>query len=75
VISLRETGDAGERVQRHAGPVRTRFGLSAAISARFFYGFAGVRHVLQDDRSRNQTIAMVSDLGIALLLAAFVAST
>lgn len=49
------------------------FVLPVAISAGVFYGVAGVRHVLQHGRSRNETIAMVSDLGIAIVLAGFVA--
>jgi branched-subunit amino acid ABC-type transport system permease component len=51
------------------------FVLPVAISAGIFYEVAGIRHVLHHDRSRNETIAMVSDLGIALVLAAFVQST
>ena len=50
------------------------FVLPVAISAGIFYGVAGIRHLLHRGRSGNETIAMVSDIGISLVLAAFVAS-
>lgn len=50
------------------------FAPPVAISAGIFYGVAGIRHVFHRDRSRNETIAMVSDLAIALVLAAYVTS-
>jgi len=48
------------------------FILPTAISAGIFYGVAGFRHALEKQRSRNETIAMVSDLFIFIVLAAFV---
>ncbi|MFI0842510.1 DUF6790 family protein [Mesorhizobium sp. IMUNJ 23232] len=51
------------------------FVLPAAIAAGIFYGVAGGRHVMEPARSRNETIAMVSDLFAFVVLAAFVAST
>jgi hypothetical protein len=39
-----------------------------AISAGFFYGVAGVRHVAERHRSLNENIAMVSDLFMAAVL-------
>lgn len=51
------------------------FVLPVAISAGIFYGVAGVRHVAERGRSRNETIAMVSDLFMAAVLAVFVASS
>ena len=48
------------------------FVLPVAISAGIFYGVAGVRHVQEPSRSLNETVAMVSDLFIAAVLAAFV---
>ena len=54
--------------------VRPDFTLPAAIAAGIFYGVAGVRHVAVAHKSRNETIAMVSDLFIAAILAAFVAA-
>ena len=47
------------------------FTLPVAISACIFYGVAGVRHVAERDRSRNENIAMVSDIFLCLVLAVF----
>jgi hypothetical protein len=47
------------------------FVLPVALYAAIFYGVAGIRHALERGRSRNETIAMVSDLFAALVLAAF----
>jgi hypothetical protein len=44
------------------------FVLPVAISAGFFYGVAGVRHVAERHRSLNENIAMVSDLFMAAVL-------
>ena len=49
------------------------FVLPVAIAAGIFYGVAGVRHVMEPARSRNETIAMVSDLFAFVVLAAYVA--
>jgi hypothetical protein len=51
------------------------FVLPAALAASIFYGVAGVRHVAEPGRSRNQTVAMVSDLFAFVTLAAFVLTT
>ena len=51
------------------------FVLPAAISAGIFYGVAGVRHLAERARSLNESVAMVSDLFIAVVLAAFVGLT
>ena len=51
------------------------FVTAVAISACIFYGVAGVRHALEPRRSMNEQIALVSDLGMFLVLAAFLAST
>ncbi len=51
------------------------FVLPVAISAGIFYGVAGVRHIAQRGRSRNEAIAMVSDLFIFVVLAAFVGAS
>jgi hypothetical protein len=50
------------------------FVLPAALYAAIFYGAAGVGHVLQRDRSANETIAMASDLFVFAVLAIFVAA-
>jgi hypothetical protein len=50
------------------------FVLPAAIYATIFYGVAGVRHFAELDRSRNENVAMGSDLFMALVLLLFVAA-
>jgi hypothetical protein len=47
------------------------FILPVAISACIFYGVAGIRHVADRERSRNQSIAMVSDIFLAFVLVVF----
>jgi hypothetical protein len=47
------------------------FALPAATYATIFYAAAGLLHVRETARGRNETIAMVSDLGMALLLGSF----
>lgn len=54
-----------------ASIVAPTFVLPVAIWAGLFYGAAGVAHVAERDRSRNEILAMVSDLFIALMLAVF----
>ncbi len=49
------------------------FTLPVAISAFIFYGIAGIRHVAESDRTRNENVAMTSDLFISLILAAYIA--
>ena len=49
------------------------FILPAAIAAGIFYGVAGVRHLAAHRRTRNENVAMVSDLFVFLILAAYVA--
>jgi hypothetical protein len=49
------------------------FTLPVAIAAAIFYGIAGIRHVAQSDRTRNENLAMISDLFVFLILAAYVA--
>ncbi|HEY2707091.1 MAG TPA: DUF6790 family protein [Caulobacteraceae bacterium] len=51
------------------------FVLPVAISAGIFYGVAGARHAAERGRSRNETIAMASDLFIFAVLAAFVGAS
>lgn len=48
------------------------FVMPVAISAGIFYGIAGIRHFAESDRTRNETIAMVSDLFVGLVLALYV---
>ena len=49
------------------------FVLPVAIAATIFYGIAGIRHVAEGDRTRNENVAMISDLFITLILAAYIA--
>jgi len=44
------------------------FVLPVAVSATIFYGVAGMRHVVAAHRTRNESIAMISDLFIAAIL-------
>jgi hypothetical protein len=48
------------------------FTLPVAIAAGTFLGVAGVRHLTDKDRTGNENIAMVSDLFVFLVLAAYV---
>ncbi len=49
------------------------FTLPVAIAAAIFYGVAGIRHAAEGGRTGNENIAMVSDLFVFLVLAAYVA--
>ena len=48
--------------------------VPAAIAGGLFYGLAGIKHVLKGDRNTTETIAMVSDLFIFLVLAGTLAA-
>jgi len=50
------------------------FVLPSAIAAAIFYGVAGSLHVTRKQKNRNETVAMVSDLFVFLVLAAFIVS-
>ena len=54
---------------------RPDFIVPVALIAAIFYGVAGVRHVFEKGRGRNETIAMVSDLFAAAILGAYIIST
>ena len=43
----------------------------AAIAGGLFYGFAGIQHILNKPVSKNEVIAMISDLYIFLILALY----
>jgi hypothetical protein len=64
------TGVAGTLSLLHAS-----FVLPLAVIAAIFYGVAGVRHVVARHRTRNETIAMASDLFVSLIFAVYVGST
>jgi hypothetical protein len=46
----------------------------AAVAGGLFYGLAGVQHLRKGDRNANETVAMVSDLFIFLVLAGYLAA-
>jgi hypothetical protein len=48
--------------------------IPAAIVGGLYYGLAGLGHVFNAARNTNEQIALVSDLGIFVLLAIFVAT-
>jgi hypothetical protein len=48
--------------------------VPAAIAGGLFYGLAGVEHAIRKDKTGKEWIALVSDLLIFMLLAAFVAT-
>jgi hypothetical protein len=52
--------------------IKPSFILPVGIAAAIFYGIAGVRHVAQRGKLRNENIAMVSDLFAFVVFAAYV---
>ena len=44
---------------------------AVATIAAIFYGIAGVRHATERARTRNQSLAMISDLFVSLVLIAY----
>jgi hypothetical protein len=50
------------------------FVLPAAIYSTIFYAAAGVMHVMESKRGTNENVAMVSDLGMSLVLGGFAAA-
>jgi hypothetical protein len=49
--------------------------VPAAITGGLFYGLAGVKHLIKGKRNRTESIAMVSDLWIFLVLAGYLAGS
>ncbi len=54
-----------------ASLAKPSFVLPVAIIAGIFYGVAGIRHVAEKGKSRNENIAMISDLFVFLVFAAY----
>jgi hypothetical protein len=52
--------------------MRPSFVLPVAIAAAIFYGIAGVRHVAQRGKLRNENVAMISDLFACLVFATYI---
>lgn len=71
---VRELGAAnlGSGLVGIASLAKPGFILPAAIAATVFYGLAGIRHAKDIGRSRNQSIAMISDLFVSLVLATYI---
>jgi hypothetical protein len=57
-----------------ASLARSDWIVPAAIAGTVFYGLAGLGHVFRRGRNLKEQTALLSDLAIFLLLAAFVAS-
>jgi hypothetical protein len=55
-----------------ASLAKPSFTLPVAIAAGTFFGVAGMRHLAGGDKTGNMNIAMVSDLFVFLVLAAYV---
>lgn len=49
------------------------FVLPIAIVGAIFYGIAGINHVREKNKSRNETVAMETDLWVAVVLIAYLA--
>jgi hypothetical protein len=45
--------------------------LPAGMAGAIFYGLAGINHAAHEERNRLQSVAMTSDLFVALVLLAF----
>jgi hypothetical protein len=54
-----------------ASLAKPSFVLPVAIIAGIFYGVAGIRHAAEKGKSRNENIAMISDLFAFLVFAAY----
>jgi hypothetical protein len=51
------------------------FLLPGALVGGLYYGFAGLLHVAGHERNAKETVAMISDLAIAIVLLGFVGLT
>lgn len=54
---------------------RPEWVVPMAIAAMLFYAMAGVLHITNKSREFSENVAMISDLGMAALLLAFLAAT
>jgi len=54
--------------------IRPDWIVPAAITGGFFYGLAGLKHLLKGDRNAIEDIAMISDLFIFVVLARYLAA-
>jgi hypothetical protein len=53
--------------------VQPSFILPSAIVAAIFFGIAGIRHLTDKHRSRNQNLAMITALFVSLVLIGYIA--
>jgi hypothetical protein len=69
-LLIRELGFANTAIGCIAAGSLTWSGwqLPAAVAGSVFYSLAGVNHVLRKARNRNQNIAMISDVLVAVVL-------
>ncbi len=67
---IRELGIANFAVGVIAvlSPWRPAFRLPMVIVGTIFYGTAGLRHLIHRGKTRNETVALVSDLFVATVL-------
>ena len=74
---VRELGmaNAGTALVALLSIVAPGFVLPVSISAAWFFGAAGMAHLAGRDRSRNENIALLSDIFIAVVLVAFIGSS
>ncbi|MBS0478631.1 MAG: hypothetical protein JSR79_04950 [Proteobacteria bacterium] len=74
LVLVRELGFAnlGAGILGIASLWAPSFTLPAAVASAIFYAAAGAMHALAGHRGLNENVAMVSDLGIAAVLAAYV---
>lgn len=56
-----------------ASVAKPGFVLPVAMIAAIFYGVAGILHAMEKTRTRNENIAMISDLFVFLVFAAYIA--
>jgi hypothetical protein len=54
--------------------VQPSFILPVAIIAALFFGIAGIRHLTDKHRGRNQNLALVTDLFVSLVLIGYIAN-
>jgi len=48
------------------------FVLPIAVVGAIFYGIAGINHLREKERSTNETVAMLTDLWVSLVLVAYI---
>ena len=74
LLFVRELGAAnlGTGIVGIASLAKPSFVLPAAVAAAVFFGIAGIRHATDRRRTRNQNIAMISNLFVSLVLVTYI---